>query len=571
MGVKVATTCLHWSQHSVPHSPPHPHVHAAMISSLPKRRGFVSGERSVVCRFVHRLERSAFLGAPPTTTKLSRSRSCEFLKPPAQTTIRRACSASLEDSFSDEEFTRRIEELALSFQRWDDEETLNSSSSDGEEEEFVTGSSEAACRSSDECTNGGMFLENQKFHDQIEPPDWARREEIMRKANSMDFPLSLRIIKSKKQWQDGLTEVGESTYCSVKKAFSNMVFIIRELHSYSLKMREILFYEDLQEILVRVQKDLNASFVWLFQQVFSHTPSLMMSVMILLANFSVYSMASSSAFAATPPLEAYTVATTEEISMVEDRSDVNQKFDFSASRTFSVSSSNGKSVSIGGNNGGGGKFRPVAGGTDGDGRFDGAIVVDGTSSVGNSTSTGEEEAVSGEEEAVSGEEELRLWNSIEDEANKMQSELRDEALDHETMMRFVSPINAKMESDDCVDYFRTELLYQTGIAQEPNNALLLANYAQFLYLVGQDYDRADEYFKRAAEVEHKDAEALNKYATFLWKARNDLWAAEETFQAAIDAEPTNSFYAANYAQFLWNTGGEDTCFPLDSLDENDDI
>ncbi|XP_031112903.1 uncharacterized protein LOC116016679 [Ipomoea triloba] len=560
MGVKVAATCLHWSQHSVPHSPPHPHAHAAMISSLPKRRGFVSGERSVVCRFVHRLDRSAFLGTGPT--KLSRSRSCEFLKPPAQT-IRRACSASL-DSFSDEEFTRRIEELALSFQLWDDEETVNSSSSDVEEEEFVTGSSEAACRSTDECTNGGKFLENP-----VEPPDWARREEIMRKANSMDFPLSLRIIKVKKQWQDGFTEVGESTYCSVKKAFSNMVFIIRELHSYSLKMREILFYEDLQEILVRVQKDLNASFVWLFQQVFSHTPTLMMSVMILLANFSVYSMASSSAFAATPPLQAYTEATTEEISMVEDRSHVKQKFDFLASRTFSVSSLNGKSVSIGGNNGGGGKFRPVAGGTDGDGRFDGAIVVDGMSSLGNSTNTGEEEAVS---DRVSGEEESRLWNSIEDEAYRMQSELRDEALDHETMVRFVSPITAKIESDDCVDYFRTELLYQTGISQEPNNALLLANYAQFLYLIAQDYDRAEEYFKRAAEVEPKDAEALNKYATFLWQARNDLWAAEETYLAAIDAEPTNTFYAGNYAHFLWSTGGEDTCFPLDdSLDENDDV
>lgn len=488
MGVKVATTCLHWSQPSFSHSPPHPHTHAAMISSLPKRRGIMSGEKSVVCRFVHRWERSAFLGTQQA--KLSRSRSCEFFKPPAQT-MRRACSANL-DSFSDEEFTKRIEDLALSFQLSDDEESENSSSNDTEEkEELVTGSSEAAYRSSDECTNGAMFLENQKFLDPVEPPDWARREEIIpasieRKANSMDFPLSLRIIKRKKQWQDGFTEAGQSTYCSVKRAFSNMVFIIRELHSYTLKMREILFYEDLQEILVRVQKDLHASFVWLFQQVFSHTPTLMMSVMILLANFSVYSMASSSAFAATPPLQAYTAAATEEISIVEDRSHVKQKFDFSATRTFSVSSSNGKSVSIGGNNGGGRKFRPVAGGTDGDGRFDGAIFIDGMSSVGNCTSTSKEEAVS---DKNSSEEELRLWNSIEDEAFRMQSELRDEALDHETMVRFVSPITAKIESDDCVDYFRTELLYQTGIAQEPNNSLLLANYAQFLYLVAQDYDR----------------------------------------------------------------------------------
>lgn len=77
-------------------------------------------------------------------------------------------------------------------------------------------------------------------------------------------------------------------------------------------------------------------------------------------------------------------------------------------------------------------------------------------------------------------------------------------------------------------------------------------------------NRAEEYFKKASKVEPKDAEALNKYATFLWQVRKDLWAAEETFLEAIAAEPSNSFYAANYANFLWNTGGEDTCFPLDT-------
>lgn len=69
-------------------------------------------------------------------------------------------------------------------------------------------------------------------------------------------------------------------------------------------------------------------------------------------------------------------------------------------------------------------------------------------------------------------------------------------------------------------------------------------------------------------MELRDAEAFNKYATFLWRARNDLWAAEETFLEAISADPSNSFYAANYAHFLWNTGGEDTCFPLTSSDQD---
>lgn len=74
--------------------------------------------------------------------------------------------------------------------------------------------------------------------------------------------------------------------------------------------------------------------------------------------------------------------------------------------------------------------------------------------------------------------------------------------------------------------------------------------------------RAEEYFKKAVAVEPPDAEAHSKYASFLWRVRNDLWAAEETFLSAISADPDNSSYAANYAHFLWNTGGEDTCFPL---------
>jgi len=79
-------------------------------------------------------------------------------------------------------------------------------------------------------------------------------------------------------------------------------------------------------------------------------------------------------------------------------------------------------------------------------------------------------------------------------------------------------------------------------------------------------NRAEDYFKRAAGVEPHDAEAYSKYATFLWRVKKDLWAAEETFLEAISADPSNSYYAANYAHFLWNTGGEDTCFPLDSPD-----
>ncbi|KAI7741210.1 hypothetical protein M8C21_031391, partial [Ambrosia artemisiifolia] len=377
---------------------------------------------------------------------------------------------------------------------------------------------------------------------------------IERKANSVDLPFSLRIIKRKKQWQHGIKEAGESAYCSVKKAFSSMVFIIRELQSYTLQMRELLYYEDLHDILIRVQKEMNASFVWLFQQVFSQTPTLMVYVMILLANYSVHSMSHN--FVA---VAAETHVTSVE-SVSEQSVHSHTKFDSCSVKTFS-SNSGGKTASVGGNNGGGGKFRPVASGTYGDGRFDGSVTS--SAAVGNTVWTSEE-SVSGQ---VSEDEELESWNSIVDEANRMQSVMLDEDLDRETMKRFVSPVTAKIEEEDVAEYFKTELLYQTGLSQEPDNPLLLANYAQFLYLVARDYDRAEDYFKRASTVEPKDAEALNKYASFLWQVRKDLWAAEETYLEAISADPDNSFYAANYAHFLWNTGGEDTCFPLDSPDD----
>ncbi|XVF19900.1 hypothetical protein REPUB_Repub11eG0151400 [Reevesia pubescens] len=556
MVVKVAATaCLQWSKPILPQTPSSSQALASAISSpsLPNR---CRSDASLSLKTFQRLNRSALFGSH--STSLQRSRSCELLKPRSRT-LRKACSASL-DAFSDEEFSKKIQELALKFQLSDEDDEPTSKSSrnslDSEREMESISNSESA---------------SLKFNEQ---PSWLERGEEMvpssieRKANSVDLPHSLRIIRRKLQWQEGFREAGELAYCSMKKAFSSMVFIIRELHSYTLQMREFLFYEDLQGILVRVQKEMHASFVWLFQQVFSHTPTLMVYVMILLANYSVHSMGSNAALAAAaanPTSGSY-------VSVVEVQDQKHQKFDSSSIKSFSVSSSSGKTTSIGGNNGGGGgKVRPVASGTDGDGWFDRAeqfstIVPDGASQLSSPGTTGEAqtESTSGQ---VTREEELSLWNSIVDEASNMQALFSDETLDRETIKSFISPVMAKIESDgDYVDYFRTELLYQTGLLQEPHNPLLLANYAQFLYLVAHDYDRAEEYFKKAIKVEPADAEAYSKYASFLWRVRNDLWAAEETFLEAISADPSNSYYAANYAHFLWNTGAEDTCFPLSPPD-----
>ncbi|XP_024981555.1 uncharacterized protein LOC112518178 [Cynara cardunculus var. scolymus] len=534
MGVKVASGCVNWSQQSTNYWPPSssPQTLASAISSPSTRRRSLT-DVALVFRCVHR----------PTIfgTKLNSYRSFENPKiSRGRKSIKSIVSASLDAEFSDEEFCREIQELAYIFQLSDDHESNTMDNHDL------------------------MVSETQNLepfpNSKMEPPDWVGDmipASIERKANSIELPLSLRIIQRKKQWQAGFREAGESAYCSVKKAFSSMVFIIRELQSYTIHLREALFYEDLQGVLVRVQKEMNASFVWLFQQVFSHTPTLMVYVMILLANYSVFAMSSNVAFAVAPP-----PATVESVSFVGNKS--HAKIDSSSIKTFPMNSS-GKTMSIGGINGGGGKSRPVASGTDGEESFDGAvthhrrIVPDGASL---SSTVNPSVPSQGIEEEESG-----LWKSITEEADNMQDVIRYGVVDRQTMQRFVSPVTATaVEEDTAEGHFRTELLYQMGLSEEPDNPLLLANYAQFLYIVVQDYDRAEKYFKRASKVEPKDAEALSKYSNFLLEVRKDLWVAEETLLEAIALDPSNPFYAATYANFLWSNATDDACFPIDSSD-----
>lgn len=507
----MATGCFNSISHSSSSSSSSPQTLASAISSpIGKRRCLT--DSTLVCR-------SSVFGK-----KLNRSQSCQTLKlSTRRQPIKRIVSANFKSEFSDEEFSREIQELAHRFQLFNDDETDSS---------LNQAVSESEPQNPDHFTSSPVNWPGDMIPASIE-----------RKANSVELPFSLRIIQKKKQLEQGFKETGEFAYCSMKKAFSSMVFIIRELQSYTLQMREVLLFEDLQGILVRVQKEMNASFVWLFQQVFSHTPTLMVYVMILLANYSVHSLSINVAIA-TPPL-----ATMESVSTIEYQTDTN--FDSSIVDTFSVNPG-GKNTSVGGINGGGGKPRPVTSGIDRDGA---------SSSTVSFTRTGEE-SVSGQTTEI---EESQLWKSVVAEADEMQEVTGDGGLDHETMQRFVSPVTVKIEEEfDTEDHLETELFYQIGLSKEPDNPLLLANFAQFLYLFAHDYERAEGYFKRASEIEPKDAESLRKYASFLWHAKKDLWAAEETYLEAISVDPDNSFYSATYAYFLWTNGADDTCYPLDS-------
>ncbi|KAF5738464.1 hypothetical protein HS088_TW13G01363 [Tripterygium wilfordii] len=425
--------------------------------------------------------------------------------------LKRFCTANF-DEVSNDELSKQIEEFTENFSFCEDEHD----SSNSKESSYAVSdagnvlegmNSRNMCSSTPFSVLNVEMLEPSLLGIKPEPPEWPERDEIVRigierKANCGDIPLSLRIIKKKRQWQEGFVDAGEFAYCSVKKAFSSMVFIIRELQTYALDIRQSLYCEDLQVIMFKVQREMNASFVWLFQQVFSRTPTLMVYVMILLANFTVHSMADNIVIAAVPSPKMLSSGTVSLLEQTNQESTLNS------------------AVSL--------------------------LDISDVGLVGNQGMALEE---------------VRLWKSIVEAASRIQGESRFKNFDHETIKNLVSPVTVEIEPDDYEEYSRMDLLYQMSVAEEPNNPLLLTNYGQFLHLVAHDHDRAEECFKRAILLEPPDADALSLYADFLWVVRKDLCAAEERYQQAIEADPNSPHYISKYAYFLWGTGNKETCFP----------
>ncbi|KAJ8511466.1 hypothetical protein OPV22_001900 [Ensete ventricosum] len=574
MAVQTAGTCFQWSQLSRTNSLTlYPAAFPAEVPSL----GCSIWQGSAV-HGRDRVLASPFLGA--VSTKLLRVRLLDIRRRRGEKpALRRAFSGSLQhyeaegDDYeeADELFVQKPQEFGL-----EPQQQRGGGYEEGIEEAVFVSSASSVSSPTSFSLSVSTKHEPLQLPVRPESPDWLDKivpASVAKNANSVELPLSLRIIKRKKRWDNGwFREASESASCSVNRAFSSMVFMIRELQSYTLQMREFISSDDLQGILAQVQREMNSSFVWLFQQIFSCTPTLMVSVMLLLANFTVYSMGhlDAAAMAApNPPAQSLV----ETIVVVEDHRHLNHH-DRSSIKTFS---SIGRTASIGGSGpGGGGKAKPVSGAT-GDGRSDDGlfsyptIFADGTSTAPRVVDIEESgEGRRGDGALVAApraEEEARVWRGILEEVSRLQASTRDEALmDQETLRRLVSPVTAEAEPDDYSEYLRTEIMYQQALSQDPENALLVANFAQFLFLVLHDHDRAEHYFKRAAALEPADAEALSQYASFLWLARKDTAAAEETYLQAIAADPSNPFHTANYAHFLWSTGAEDTCYPLEGND-----
>ncbi|XP_074287234.1 uncharacterized protein LOC141612370 [Silene latifolia] len=379
-----------------------------------------------------------------------------------------------------------------------------------------------------------------------EPPDWPARDAVIReciarRANSIDIPLSLRMIAMKQKCFN--VEIGDLSNVVENNALNNLccsiLSIIREVQSCALKCRGVLLDEVLDDgIIVNVQRETVSSFVWLFKEVFAKTPEFMVDVMVLTSNFATHSLES-----------------------------------------FNLEKFEGGDLGVNSGFWGGGHSELGNSGVP-----TREILEDGQDLKVNSGFWGGGHLELGNLEVptkeILGEDEVGLWNNVVEEADEMRGDQgmgqgvgfvvdRDQDDDSGGLIgevkkfKLVSPVKVEIETDDYEEYHKTDLFYQIGLFQEPNNTLLLSNYAQFLCLVSRDYDRAEECYKRAIQLDQSDAEVISLYANFLWVVRKDLWGAEKRFQQAVAAEPDNSYHASKYASFLWSTGGEETCYPID--------
>ncbi|MED6162914.1 hypothetical protein PIB30_074973 [Stylosanthes scabra] len=104
---------------------------------------------------------------------------------------------------------------------------------------------------------------------------------------------------------------------------------------------------------------------------------------------------------------------------------------------------------------------------------------------------------------------------------------------------------------------KTDAYYQAMIQSNPNNALLLGNYAKFLKEVRGDYPKAEEYLERAILANPGDATVLSIYADLIWQMEKDADRAEAYFDQAVKSAPDDCYVMASYAKFLWDVEEEE--------------
>nr|XP_043629282.1 uncharacterized protein LOC122600598 [Erigeron canadensis] len=103
----------------------------------------------------------------------------------------------------------------------------------------------------------------------------------------------------------------------------------------------------------------------------------------------------------------------------------------------------------------------------------------------------------------------------------------------------------------------TDVYYKNMIEANPDNSLVLANYAKYLKEVRGDVVKAEEYCSRAILANSSDGNALSMYADLIWETHKDASRAESYFDQAVKASPDDCYVMTSYAHFLWDADEED--------------
>lgn len=237
--------------------------------------------------------------------------------------------------------------------------------------------------------------------------------------------------------------------CAFSNAFSAMVFIIKSMHGHALEMEENYALS----LVTPMHREIDLSFAWLFQQVFSRTPQYMLSITVLLAEFSVHSLGKDVALAGA-------------IAMAHPKTPVSN--DVAAPVKEDVAAGFMKELR---------RRRKAAPSP----KLESVDI----SPVTNEAMNGFAPKFSAAEEFIM----QRMMSEVtkEQEASSGWSSLT--FVDRKVAKGLVAPVQVTVSPDNYLCFDRTDLEYQHAIDMQPTNVMLLSNYAQFLYVVRHDNNR----------------------------------------------------------------------------------
>ncbi|KAI0493520.1 hypothetical protein KFK09_023638 [Dendrobium nobile] len=117
--------------------------------------------------------------------------------------------------------------------------------------------------------------------------------------------------------------------------------------------------------------------------------------------------------------------------------------------------------------------------------------------------------------------------------------------------------NCSLKTDHGGEGYELEMYYKRVIEEDPGNALILRNYAQFLYECKRNLVQAEEYYSRAILADPDDAETISQYGKLVWELHGDFERASTYIERAANIDQNNCFVQAAYASFLWETAEEE--------------